>query len=302
MLNRLGFVASVLGEDLTTSRTCRLANATPLRLRELTAQNLATLDQVITFMERHDIRLYRISSNIIPFASHPINTIRWWEEFAPDFRHLGKRLRELGIRVSTHPGQYTVLNSPTPSIVTAAVAELVYQARLLDALGADRSCKIIIHGGGLYGASEEVALGRFVERARELPKEVLERLVIENDDRLFDADEVLGVSRQVRIPVVFDWLHHNANPCSRPIKRVLKEVFATWGPDDGPPKIHLSSQADDAPAGAHADYVSADDMQDFLRVAPRVRFDCMLEAKQKDRALLRLREELAERGVLPQRR
>lgn len=211
VLDRLGFVASVLSEKLTTSRTCRLPNATPLRLRELTAENLASLDQVLTFLERHDIRLYRLSSNLIPFASHPINTIPWWTEFGPDFRHLGKRIRKLGIRVSTHPGQYTVLNSPTPSIVTAAVAELVYQARLLDALGTDRTCKIVIHGGGLYGATKAVALGRFVERARDLPKGVLERLVIENDDRLFDADEVLGASRQPGIPVVFDWLHHTAN-------------------------------------------------------------------------------------------
>ena len=299
MLDRLGFVASVLSAGITTSRTCRLANATPLRLRELTAQNLQSLDEVVTFLEKNDIRLYRISSNIIPFASHPINTIRWWEEYATDFRHLGRRLRALGVRVSTHPGQYTVLNSPTGSIVTAAVAELVYQARLLDALGADRSCKIVIHGGGLYGATEEVALARFAERARELPKEVLDRLVIENDDRLFDADEVLGVSRQLGIPVVFDWLHHNANPCRRPIKTVLKEVFASWGPADGPPKIHMSSQAADAPSGAHADYVSPDDVLAFLKVAPRGRFDCMLEAKEKDRALLRLRDELRTAGVLP---
>jgi UV DNA damage endonuclease len=264
-----------------------------LRLRELTTQNLAALDQVLTFLERHDIRLYRISSNIIPFASHPINTIAWWKEFAAEFRRLGKRIRKLGIRVSTHPGQYTVLNSPTPSIVTAAVGELVYQARLLDALDTDRSCKIVIHGGGLYGASENVALGRFAERARELPKDVLQRLVIENDDRLFDADEVLGASRQLGIPVVFDWLHHNANPCSRPIKTVLEEVFATWRAEDGPPKIHMSTQAVDAAAGAHADYVAAQDVRAFLQVAPPVRFDCMLEAKEKDRALLRLREELA---------
>src|SRR5688500_10850020 len=61
VLDRLGFVGSVLSENVTTSRTCRLSNATPLRLRELTAQNLASLDQVLTFLERNDIRLYRIS-------------------------------------------------------------------------------------------------------------------------------------------------------------------------------------------------------------------------------------------------
>lgn len=298
MLDRLGFVASVLSEGLSTSRTCRLANATPLRLRELIAQNLEELDRVLTFLERNEIRLYRISSNIIPFASHSVNKIQWWKEYASDFRHLGKRIRSLGVRVSTHPGQYTVLNSPTASIVTASVAELVYQARLLDALDVDESCKIVIHGGGLYGATEAIALARFIDRALELPKEVLRRLVIENDDRLFDADEVLGVSRALNIPVVFDWLHHNANPCRRPVAVVLNEVFATWKAQDGPPKIHMSSQAAGAAAGAHADYVELAHVLAFLQVAPPVRFDCMLEAKQKDRALLRLRDELRSAGVL----
>jgi UV DNA damage endonuclease len=298
MLRRLGFVASVLSENLTTSRTCRLSNATPLRLRELTAENLATLDHVLTFLDRHDIRLYRISSNIIPFASHAINTVKWWKEFAPDFRHLASRIRRLDVRVSMHPGQYTVLNSPSPAIVTAAMAELVYQARLLDALGTDRSSKIVIHVGGLYGGTESDAIARFIERARRLPKAVLERLVIENDDRLFDADEVLTVHRELRIPVVFDWLHHQANPCERPVADVLRTIFGTWTAADGRPKIHMSSQAAGGPPGAHANDVAVEDVLAFLRVAPETPFDCMLEAKEKDRALLRLRKALRRRGVV----
>ena len=297
MLSHLGFVASVLTEDLTTSRTCRLSNATPSRLREFTAQNLAALDQVFTFLERNDIRLYRVSSNLIPFASHPVNTTRWWEEFAADFRHLARRVKTLGLRISTHPGQYTVLNSPTPKIVAAAIAELSYQARLLDALGAGTDGKIVVHVGGLYGGSEGDAMERFSEQAVTLEEDVKRRLVVENDDRLFDADEVLSIHRRTGFPVVFDWLHHNANPCARPIADVLKDIFATWKRKDGIPKVHMSSQAEGRAAGAHADHVSVLDVLAFLRVAPDLPFDCMLEAKEKDRALLRLREELRTAGV-----
>src|SRR5689334_11514186 len=74
MLARLGFVASVLSENLSTSRTCRLRNATPDRIRELIVENLTALDRVTSFLEAHRISLYRISSNLIPFASHPVNT------------------------------------------------------------------------------------------------------------------------------------------------------------------------------------------------------------------------------------
>lgn len=296
MLARLGFVASVLTEDLSTSRTCRLKNATPDRLRDLTAGNLSELDRVLTFLEKRRIRLYRITSNLIPFASHPVNTTRWWEEFADPLRRLGDRIRTLGIRVSTHPGQYTVLNSPHEGIVRAAVAELVYHARLLDALGTDPSSKIVLHIGGLYADSEHVAIERFCLCANRLPDEVRRRLVIENDDRLFDVDEVLGASRVTGLPVVFDWLHHLANPCTRPIEDVLPEVFETWKARDGRPKVHLSSQSKRAPSGAHADFVRPADMEAFMQLAPAP-FDCMLEAKQKDRALLRLRRQLQARGI-----
>lgn len=298
MLAHLGFVASVLTEDLSTSRTCRLRNATPERLRALTEANLLALEQVLVFLERRRIQLYRISSNLIPFASHPINAAAWWDEYAGTFQRLGARLRALGIRVSTHPGQYTVLNSPGASIVRAAVDELVYHAKLLDALETDASCKIVLHVGGLYGGTERAAMDRFTSVAKTLPPAVRRRLVVENDDRLFDAEEVLEVARAVGIPVVFDSLHHRANPCSRPIERVLPEIFATWGPQDGRPKVHLSSQAAGGPPGAHADYIDPKDFLAFMDAAPPRPFDCMLEAKQKDRALLRLRAALRRRGII----
>ena len=121
---------------------------------------------------------------------------------------------------------------------------------------------------------------------------------MENDDRLFDADEVLQVARAAGIPVVFDWLHHHANPCGRAVQDVLFDIFQTWTAADGRPKIHLSSQASRARIGAHAPFVHVRDVLSFLKVAPRVPFDCMLEAKEKERALLRLRDELTARGIV----
>lgn len=299
MLARLGFVASVLSEDLSTSRTCRLRNASESRLRELIDKNLTALERVVSFLERHGVRLYRISSNLIPYASHPVNTLPWWEENAERLGRIGTRLRRARVRVSMHPGQYTVLNSPNPAIVAAARAQLVYHARLLDALGAGTDGKIVVHVGGRYTGSEIEAMDRFVAAAVALPDLVRRRLVVENDDRIFDADEALAVGKAAGLPVVFDWLHHRANPCRRPVATVLAEIFGTWSAADGRPKVHLSSQAANAPAGAHADYIDPQDMIDLLEVAPDVPFDCMLEAKQKDRALLRLREALRERGTVP---
>ncbi len=298
MLARLGFVASVLSENISTSSTCRLKNATPVRLRELIGTNLDALGRITNFLERRRILLYRISSNVIPFASHPINELKWWDEFAHELANVGRRLQELGVRVSTHPGQYTVLNSHAPGVVTAAIAELEYHARLLDAIGADTSAKIVVHIGGLYAGTETAARERFCTVASNVPTMVRRRLVVENDDRLFDAEEALWVARRLSIPVVFDWLHHNANPCRAPLSEVLPAIFTTWKPEDGRPKLHLSSQAAAGPAGAHARYVRAADALAMFAVCPDAPFDCMLEAKEKDRALLKLRADLRRNGVI----
>jgi UV DNA damage endonuclease len=223
--------------------------------------------------------------------------VRWQERYASELAALGRRILAAGIRVSMHPGQYTVLNSPTPAIVAASVAELDYHAQLLDALGTTQESKIVLHIGGLYGDAPQVAMDRFLGVAEGLPRSVLRRLVIENDDRLFDADAALFVARRLGVPVVFDWLHHHAHPAGRPVAEVIADVTTTWTPADGPPKVHLSTQAANAPAGAHADVVDASDVQAFLAQAPDGPIDVMLEAKQKDLALLRLRRELLERGV-----
>lgn len=296
MLRRLGYVATALSIDATTSRTCRLRNVTPLRLRELIDANLCALDHTIRFNERERIRLYRIGSGLIPFGSHTVNTVRWWEEFADRFTEIGLRIRAAGIRVSMHPGQYTLLNSPNPAITAASRDDLDYHARVLDLLGILPEGKLVLHVGGLYGNRVE-AIERFVQQVKVLPQHVRRRLVVENDDRLFTALDVLNVSERTGLPVVFDWLHYQANPGPGLPRDLIAMCFSTWSAADGFPKIHISTQAAHAPVGAHADWVSPDDVLRFMDESPRVPFDCMLEAKEKDRALLRLRRELAARGV-----
>lgn len=293
---RLGFAGPVVSRRLTTSRTCRLANASYDRLRELTAANLEAFDRIVDVLAELRITLYRVSSNTIPFASHPIAAqFDWATEFAETLAALGRRLRALDIRVSMHPGQFTVLNSPRPDVVTAAIAELSYHAQLLDALGAPASSKMVLHLGGAF-TDKAAAIESFVRGCDRLPDAVRRRLVIENDDRIFHADEVLGVSRRTGLPVAFDWLHHRANPCGRPAREALADCLATWRPVDGVPKVHLSSQQPDAPSGAHADYVELPDFLQLLEAAGGATFDCMLEAKQKELAVLRLRGELASMG------
>ena len=287
----LGYVAANYTIDASTARTCRLANATPDRLRALIDSNLADLERVFAFNVEHNIKLYRMSSQVIPFASHPVNTLDWAEEFAESFSRLTDLSRRNGFRISMHPGQYTVLNSPNPAVVAASVAELESAARLLDAVHDDATGKIVLHVGGAYGDRSE-SLRRFETVAKGLIEPVRRRLVIENDDTVYSAGEVVSLSESTGFPVVFDWFHHTIRPSEDPDHaRVIARCFATWKAVDGVPKVHISSQSPDGRVGHHSNDIEPADLAAFLRFAPNSPFDMMVEAKRKDLALFRLRDD-----------
>ena len=294
MLRHLGYVATNFTIDASTARTCRLANATPERLRALIAANLADLGRVFAFNAENGVHLYRMSSQVIPFASHPTNTLAWWDEFAEPLGRLKATASASRLRVSMHPGQYTVLNSPNPHVVAASVAELEAAARLIDAVQDDATGKIILHVGGAYD-DRAASLRRFEKVAEGLSDAVKRRLVIENDDTVYSTGEVLSLSESTGLPVVFDWFHHTIRRSDDPDHgRLIARCFATWRPEDGVPKVHLSSQAPGGRVGHHAEYVEPGDLAAFLEHAPDAPFDLMLEAKKKDLALLRFREQIAE--------
>ncbi len=297
MLRRLGYVAISLSIGATTNRTCRLGNATPGRLRELTAANLSGLAATLAFNVRQSVSLYRISSKIVPFASLPAVAFPWWEEFAVELSQLGELVRRHELRVSMHPGQYTALSAPDEATRAASVQDLAWHVRFLDSLGLDATHKIVTHLGGIYG-DKGAALRRFAGVVAGLPESWRRRLAVENDDRLYTFDDVLWVAAETGLPAVFDWLHHRLNPGRRgDVASALADAFATWQEGrDGVPKVHFSSQQQGGRAGAHADWIEVDEFLKFLSLVPATPFDCMLEAKKKDLALFRLRRELAASG------
>jgi UV DNA damage endonuclease len=297
MLRRLGYVAIALSIEATTNRTCRLRNATPALLRKLIALNLEGLHAVLQFNVQNGILLYRISSQIIPFASHPVHRVPWWDEFRADFERLRAFIRRHDMRVSMHPGQFTVLNSPRAAVVEASLKEIEWHIRFLDCLAPDASHKVVLHVGGVYG-NKVAAADRFVQAVRRLPESWRRRLVIENDERVYATEDVLAISRETGLPVAFDWLHHTASSGGRfPTPRTLGACFDTWKVGDGLPKVHFSSQAPGGRKGQHANWIRTAEFERFLETAPERDFDCMLEAKCKDLALFRLRRELQRRGV-----
>lgn len=279
----IGYACITLGVSGTGLRTCTKKNATNDKIREIILSNLDALEHMIEYNRKNSIMLFRISSDLIPFGSDETNQIIWWEEFRQRFEQIGTKIKKYGMRVSMHPGQYTVLNSPREEVVERAIEDLRYHGRVLDALLMDGSGKIILHIGGAYG-DKESAIRRFEEVYQELEPEIKKRLVIENDDRLFSIDEVVLIGEKLRIPVVFDALHHKVNPDPKGLDDTywIQRCNKTWGKEDGKQKIHYSQQDPGKKDGSHSRTIRMEEFLNYYESIKQFDLDIMLEVKDKN--------------------
>lgn len=279
----IGYACVVVGELDCKISNCALKTATPEKLEEISLRNLLALERMIDYNIKHQIRLFRISSDIIPFASHSINNLDWMNIFKEQIDCIGDKIKKDSMRVSTHPGQYTVLNSPEERVVAHAIDDLSYHAKFMDALQLDSNHKIILHIGGIYG-EKQVAVDRFFKNYQNLPKTVKTRLVIENDDRSYNVEDVLGISYISGIPVVFDNLHHKVNPpiTYKPEKEWIIECSKTWKEKDGIPKIHYSQSKSDQTPRSHSSTINSKEFYRFFQSVEEFPLDIMLEVKDKN--------------------
>jgi UV DNA damage endonuclease len=280
---RLGYACVNTGLP-SAGRTVRLANATPDRLRKLIADNLDALETILRWNEQHGIEVFRITSDLIPFGSHPVNELAWWEEHAVSFEQIARLLRRSGARLSTHPGQYTVLSSKKVEVVEAAVAELEYQNRLLESFGTDASHKIVVHVGSVERF--ETGFDRLSEGARS-------RLVLENDERT-PLEQVLPLAERVGVPVVLDVFHHRLAPSLDGLstRELVFRTAETWKEVDGRQKIHFSTQAPGKRPGAHAERIDLEAFAELVDEVGDLPLDCMLEVKDKEQSVLRAKERM----------
>lgn len=151
---QIGYACINIGNENTKISSVTLKNANSERLKEVIAGNLESLKNILLFNIKNNIKLFRICSEMIPFASHPIIELDWQNEFQDKFYDLGKLIKENCIRVSMHPGQYNVLNSYNKDVVSRTIDDLMYHYNFLNALGCDDSSKLILHIGGVYGDKE----------------------------------------------------------------------------------------------------------------------------------------------------
>jgi UV DNA damage endonuclease len=298
---RLGFAVKVAGREGLKSNDARRWQSNP----HLTV-SMENLRAILDYLDGIDVRMYRISSDFVPYCTHPDLPQFHGQigECRDGLAELGRSARERGIRLSLHPSQYVLLSALDEKINAKGIWDVDTQAELLDAMEQGPEAVVILHLGGAYG-DKDAAMGRFVANYPRLGEGGRRRLVIENDETLYTVQDCLRVHEAIGIPVVFDHQHHLLNPGTLSLGEACRAALATW-PAGVQPKVHFSSPRLDTrtvmrgkkevPAppllSQHADYVHPWEFASFLREVGPAPFDVMLEAKMKDQALLKLRDDL----------
>jgi len=274
--------------NITLGRKMRGLRLKTLRERGITYvqglvdENLALTAVILRWNREHDIAMFRLSSDIVPFGSHKEVDLTLL-----DFSHARDiPLLAEGMRLSLHPGQFTVISS-AGSVWDNSYRELVYHNSLLDILGVDGD--IVVHGGGVYGDREGTAR-RIVENIALLPAEIRRRLRLENDERAWSVRDLLPICEEARLPLIVDNLHHALNGAEPLADLPWARIEATW--DGRLPKAHYSEQDLSKQLGAHSAYVTAETFRRFRDDVGLEDVDVMLECKAKELALLRLRADL----------
>jgi UV DNA damage endonuclease len=285
---RIGYPCINRTIDCTASSTFRLNSYTESRVKQTVKNNLECLRRILQFNLEHKLFFFRISSDLVPFASHPINRFNLQTHFQEEFEEIGKFIIKNKMRISMHPDQFTLINSVKDEIFERSKNELKYHVQILDLMKLDASAKVQIHVGGAYGDKKK-SIERFVTRFNDLDDSIVRRLVIENDDTVFDLNDCLKINAQIQIPILFDVFHHKLNNSENLSTAESFQLTAkTWNEKkDGIPMVDYSSQEPNGSPRQHSETIDLEDFNLLLKETEPFDFDIMLEIKDKEKSAIK---------------
>lgn len=289
---RLGYVSIPKTLNITCSHRITYTNYIKYpreiglhKLDEIIAKNLENLKEILKYNLQNDITFYRLSSSIIPLATHPALHYDYLKNHQTALEEIGKFINENHMRIDTHPDQFCVLNSCREKVVQNSIEILKYNYKLLKSI--KLSPQIIIH----IGSSElgkENALIRFENNFNKLPKYLKESILLENDDKTYTLEDTLNLCEKLNIKMVFDYHHYKCNNKGEDLEKYLPRIIKTW--KNQTPKMHFSSPKNKKEFRSHSAYLNPDEFIEFLNILKPLNknIDIMLECKAKDDALFNL--------------
>lgn len=293
---RLGLCCKFAEEPIkfytTTARyvSGRSPSERTAKISKLCLQNAQSLLSAIDYCSKNAIGSFRINSRILPLKTHPdfgydIQQLPQARKIENAFKLCGKRAKASGIRLTFHPDQFILLSSQKKDVTRKSIEELEYHAGVSEWVGAD---VITIHAGGGYG-DKTATLQRLAKVLKKLGNNVRQRLVLENDDRIYTPEDLLDFCKDNGVPFVYDVHHHRCLKDGLSVEHVTQAALATWNRE---PLFHVSSPKfgwESSKPHPHHDFI---DIHDFPECWRGLSITVEVEAKAKELAVKKLGSQL----------
>jgi UV DNA damage endonuclease len=264
------------------------------RLKEVTLLNLTNLQKILEYNVQNNIHFYRITSSLYPLGTHP-EVLDWSHRqyTKPVLFKIGQYVKRHNLRVDTHIDQFCVLNSINENVVESTTRELWQHVNMWEDMGYPEGRMVLHIGGATHGKQEGII--RFINNFNKLPSGLSSKLILENDDKTFNAEDVLYICETVKVPMVFDMHHYTINRCEKSVDQLLPQIFKTWDGTGLRPKLHYSTPKSHPMDRNHSEYINGSELLDFINLTKdciNQDYDIMLESKGKDLALFKLIEDI----------
>ena len=260
------------------------------RIKNTYVGNLTRILEHLPIINNSGIKVFRMSSSAFPLFDIVDSSLWNNDEVNNLLSLIGDYVKKNGMRITTHPGQFTVMSSDNPRITKASASELNFHGLIFDRMGLDRNpfYAINIHGGGK--AERAATLVYNIERY--LGAASKSRLTLENCEFGWSVLDLLEISETCSVPICYDSHHHTFNDGGISGKEALLIAKSTW-PKGIKPLTHLSNVKegveDDAPRTKrrqHSDYIYyLPEHQAIANNAGEIDID--IEAKKKNLAVFR---------------
>lgn len=282
MIRHVGF-ACMSKKCNTKYQTFRLASFSEYRLKQAINHNIKETEHTIQQCISEGIKLFRLSSDIVPFATHDImKDIDYMSWIQSDLQRIGALAINNNMTLSMHPSQMCCINSNKEEVINNSIKDLIYHYNILNSMGLE-DFNIIIHVGGVYGNKAE-AMQRFISVFNSLPVDLRNHILLENDDKSYTVSDIMEIHKETGIRLCFDYHHYVCNNDGSELELDLEAIFATCG-DGKVPKIHLSSPKSIEAFRSHSDMIDFEYCREFFEKYKGLEFDVMIEAKDKDLAV-----------------
>lgn len=298
MIKRLGYAcinSTLAAKKITTGRKMIKATFKERGLEyasQLALLNVTDLKAIMEWNVRNNVNMYRMSSSMFPWSSeYDFKDLPDYKKIKSVLKQTGDIAKENDIRVTFHPGHFTILSSAKSYVTNLAIKDLNQHAEIMDMMGLPKThhSKINIHIGGAKSGKIET-MDRFCIAFNKLSPGAKARLTIENDDRpsMYTVSDLMYVYNKIGTPIVFDYHHHDCHPGELTKQESFELAMTTW-PKDIVPALHYSSsrrkyEDSTCKVVAHADYIY-DRIPDY-----GYDVDIMCESKAKELAILEYRK------------